>query len=244
MRSTTTILCLLLSSLAITAAPSSGGPVARSLRLGGVPLQLLSARGKVWVLICDRGCSGQAKRSVGRIVAIDPRSGQAIVSAKLDRPAALAVGANGVYATDFWRDTVRRLDPRTLHPLASLHLTLPFFITTSTIQLIPAAAQLLVLGEWTSSGTATNRNGLARLDSASNRVLPVTALPSGQLTSAYGAGSLWVAHVNSRTLEQIDPRTGRLRRRLPLRVGVAIAFADGKLWTIFRDGTLHELAIR
>src|SRR5712691_549751 len=121
------ILCLTLAGLALAgAAATAGRSVApRSLDLGGTPLQLVSADGALWALTCDHGCSGQGKRSVGRIVEIDPQNGRVLASVKLARPGSIAVGAGGVYATDFWRGTVRRLDLRTLRLSATLHLKLP-----------------------------------------------------------------------------------------------------------------------
>jgi streptogramin lyase len=333
------ILCLTLAGLALAgAAPISGRTIApRSIDLGSTPLQLVAARGALWALTCDHGCSGEGKRSVGRLVEIDPRNARVIASStKLARPGAIAVGTSGVYATDFWRGTVRRLDPRTLRLSATLHLKLPFFITTSRtrddaflpvaiavtggsvwiatargalartdphlrhvlatlrlpgdafqaitatpnavwlsesllgiyristktnkvvarlpigpagsrldpVQLIPTDTQLLAIGQWTNAGTLTNRNGLARVDSTRNRVTDVTPLPAGQLTSAYGAGSLWVGHVNTTTLTQIDPRSGKTLRRLHVRVGRILAFAGGALWTALGDGTLQQVPTR
>jgi len=290
----------------------------------------------LWALTCDHACSGEGKRSVGRLVEIDPRNSRVIASTKLARPGAIAVGTSGVYASDFWRGTVRRLDPRTLRLSGTLHLKLPFFITTSTtrddaflpeaiavgggnvwvatargalartdphlrhvlamlrlpgdafqaitaapnavwlsesllgiyristktdkvvarlavgpaggrfdpVQLIPTDKQLLAIGQWTNAGTLTNRNGLARVDSARNRVEAVTPLPAGQLTSAYGAGSLWVGRVNATTLTQIDPGSGKTLRQLHVRVGRMLAFAGGALWTALGDGTLQQVPTR
>jgi streptogramin lyase len=329
------ILCLTLAGLALAgAAPISARTIApRSVDLGGTPLQLVAARGALWALTCDHGCSGEGKRSVGRLVEIDPRNAHVIATTKLARPGAIAVGTSGVYATDFWRGTVRRLDPRTLRLSATLHLKLPFVITTSTtrddaflpeaiavgggsvwvatargalartgprlrhvgamlrlpgdafqaitvtpgavwlsesllgiyristetnkvvarlpvgpaggrfdpVQLIPTDTQLLAIGQWTNAGTLTNRNGLTRVDSTRNRVTDVTPLPAGELTSAYGAVSLWVGHVNTTTLTQIDPRSGKTLRRLHVRVGRMLAFAGDTLWTALGNGTLQQV---
>jgi hypothetical protein len=112
------------------------------------------------------------------------------------------------------------------------------------VQLIPADKRLLALGEWTNAGTLTNRNGLARLDPARNRIEGVTPLPPGQLTAAPGGGWLWVGRVNGRLLEQINPSSGRVVRQLQARVGVALAFAGGDPWTVSRNGSLQRLAIR
>jgi streptogramin lyase len=329
-----TIACLLLSVLLIGVAGSEGATVVRAPRLGGVPLQLLSAHGLLWLLTCDRGCSGEAKRSVGRVIEIDPHTDNVVDSLQVARPGAIAVGREGIYVTDFERGSVRRLDPQTLRLTATLHLKLPFSIVTSTYrsnaflpeavvvgeggvwvatdrgalaradprlwrltgmlrlppeafqtiatapgavwlsesmlglyrvnadtnrvvaripigpaggrfvvaQLIPAGNRLLALGEWTSGGTLTGRNGLARLNPVHNRVQGITPLPTGQLVPAYGAGSLWVGRSEGRLLERIDPANGRILKRLRANVGVRLAVADGQVWTISRDGSLHRLA--
>lgn len=328
-----TVVCLLLTVLSIGVTGSVGATTAQPQPLGGVPLQLLSARGLLWLLTCDHGCSGEARRSVGRVIELNPHIGKVIASVKLARPGAIAVGPGGVYATDFWRNTVRRLDARTLRSSATLHLKLPRPIVTSTYrssafapeavavgdssvwvatargalaradprlrrltgmlrlpfdtfggvatapgsvwlsesllglyrvssrtnrvvaripigparrrfdpgQLLPAGKRLLALGEWTSGGTLTGRNGLARLNTARNRVQGITPLPAGQLAAAYGAGSLWVGRVGGKLLERIDPASGRIVQRLTARVGVQLAVADGQVWTISRDGSLYRL---
>jgi streptogramin lyase len=112
------------------------------------------------------------------------------------------------------------------------------------VQLIVSGRRLLALGEWTNAGTATNHNGLDRLDPRSNRVAPPTAVPSGRLTAAFGDGSLWVGRVNSHMLDQIDPGSGRVIRRLQSEIGVELAFAGGRLWTVSRDGNLERVPIR
>ena len=48
------------------------------------------------------------------------------------RPGAIAVSATEIYATDFWRDAVRRINAKTLRLAGRLRLTLPFAIVTTT----------------------------------------------------------------------------------------------------------------
>jgi len=320
--------------LAFTPArPMSSSP--GLIRLGGTPLQLVGARDSLWLSTCDRRCSGEARRSVGRIVHINARTGRVVDSVAIDRPDALAVGPSSVYATDFWNNAVRRLDARTLRLAGRLGLTLPFYITTTTyrstafapeavavgstavwiatdrgalaqadlrlrrviktlrlpfdafegmavghdavwlsegllglyrvdlttdrvvvripigprvrrlvaVQLYPVGSRLLAVGEWTSGGVLTDRNGLALISATHNRVQATTALPAGPLTSAYGRGSLWVARVGGSSLERVDARTGRVVAQIHARVGEMLAVAGGYLWTAFRDGTVRRLAV-
>jgi hypothetical protein len=68
-----------------------------------------------------------------------------------------------VHATDFWRDTVRRLDPRTLRVAETLHLKLPFFMVTSTRRDNAFLPEQVTVGDgavW----VASDRGALARAD--------------------------------------------------------------------------------
>ena len=324
-------LCLTLAPLVLAGAtPARDDPSAeRSLSLGGEPLEMVAARGSLWVLTCDRRCGGEAHDAIGRIVRIDPRSAHVVQSIALRRPGAIAVDPNAVYATDFWRDTVRRIDLRT-RAVRVLKLELPFRLTprdsrfvpeyvavgasavwivtdrgalaradralrrvVATVrlpfdglggmtagrrrvwvseslagvyrvdprikpaiaririplaagrfdagQVVPAASGVLLIGDRTSGGGYTGRNVLVRVGYGDGEVKGVTPLPPGPLAVAFGKGSLWVARSGGSGVMRIDPRTGRPVGRVRAKVGSALAFAGGSLWTIFPDGTLRQL---
>ncbi|TML94587.1 MAG: hypothetical protein E6G03_11985 [Actinobacteria bacterium] len=301
-----------------------------TVRVGGTALELSAGGGSLWVLVCDSGCAGEARESMGRIVRVDPRTGHIVASATLVRPNDIAVAASGVYATDFWRDTIRRLDPTTLREVSALKLRLPFRFTAhdnaflplvvaatpravwvatdrcalahanqhasrviATVRL-PCAAfggmsaadnvvwlsesllgvyrvdpvtnrvvarihlgprerrlnadrvllgdgKVLVSGEWTSGGAPTDGSGLARIDPKRNRLETVTPLPSGALALTYGDHSLWLARMGGPTVKRIDPHTGKTIATFHGHVGVALAVANGQLWTLSRNGTLRQL---
>jgi streptogramin lyase len=329
------VTALTLLALASAAAHRTA-PDVRAIAVGGALLQLAGTRDSLWVLTCDRGCTGEARRSVGRIVRIDARAGRAADSMVIDRPGAIAVSATDIYATDFWRGAVRRINAKTLQVAGRLRLTLPFTIVTTTsrdnaflpeavavgsgsvwiatargalarvdlglrrvgamlrlppdafqgiaaggdaiwlsesllgvyrvsaktdrlvaripvgprsgrfvpVELYAVRGKLLAVGEWTNGGAATNRNGLALVDTARNHVQSVTPLPAGQLTSAYGLGSLWVARVDGSSLERINPQTGRSVGRFHTHIGTMLAVAGGHLWTAFHDGTVRRVSAR
>jgi streptogramin lyase len=310
---------------------AKAGSESAAIPAGGSPLALIAAGGSLWVLTCDKRCSGEGRRSVGRLARIDPHRKRPLASVTVERPGALAVGAEGVFLTDFWRRALRRLDPATLRQTASLKLLLPFRVpdnkyaaflpndvavgadsvwvstewcaltrldarlqraiasvrlpcdayqtmafgagalwiseslagtyridpatnrVTARIRIGPRTGRLvpirflfarggvLAIGAWTRGGSLTGGNGLVRLDPSRNRVEAVTPLPPGQLAAAVGDGELWVAHVGGSTVERIDPRTGRTTSRIHGKVGIALAFAAGRLWTADRDGTIRPL---
>jgi len=301
------------------------GHVRSDRQLGGRPLELVAARGSLWALVCDRGCTGEGRRSVGRDVRVDARDGHVVASTKLAHPGALAAGEAGVFATDFWGNAVRRLDPATLRVTASLGLTLPFAFVPgddaflpeyvsvgehavwvssdrgvlaridprlarveSSVRLPPdtiggmavgagavwvaesllgvarvdpvrsrvvahiriarlavdqvvfAGGTIFAIGGRTSSGALSGGSAIARIDPSRNRVRAVTLLPTGAPVIAGGAGALWVGIRERSLLVRIDARTGAVSR-LRARIGVALVFAGGRLWTADADGTLRRL---
>lgn len=199
----------------IVAAPASTRNSAldgRSIRLGGTPLELVGTRDSLWVLTCDRRCSGEARTSVGRIVHIDAQTGRVVASVPLSRPHALAVGANSVYALDFWRDAVERLDPVTLRTTATLKLVLPFEVVPGDDEFLPFDVAVGKNALWVS----TARGALAQLDLGVTRLLAMVRLPgkpTGEL--AVGAGGVWVA-VSLLGVYRIDPTTNRVVARIPI----------------------------
>jgi streptogramin lyase len=196
-----------------------------------LPEAVVVGEGSVWVAT-DRGALARADARLRRLTGmlrLPPEAFQTIATA----PGAVWLSESmlGLY----------RVDSHTNRVVARIPIG-PARGRLDLGQLLPAGKRLLALGEWTSSGTLTNRNGLARINTAHNRVQGITPLPAGQLVAAYGAGSLWVGRVEGRLLERIDPASGRILQRLPVPVGVRLAVADGFVWTVTRGGAPRRLA--
>jgi hypothetical protein len=297
------------------------------LELHGRPLQLVAGRGSLWVLTCDRGCSGEARRSSGRIIRIDPLRERVVASARLSDPSALGVGGAGVFVTDFWRDRVRRLDPRTLGVVAARRLVLPFELVPGDRAFLPENVAVAERAVWVSTargvlvkldlslrhlvasvrlpfdvvgGIAVDNGnvwvaesllGLERIDTGTgrivsrirvgglsvdeaiataghvfavggivsgrertggaavaavdpqrNRVAAVTRFRAGPLVVTAGRGTLWAGRMNGDSIVRLDVGSGRVVQHVSARVGLDIAFAGGKLWTIDGDGTLRVVS--
>lgn len=324
-------------ALALIAYCVAAGPASHkraSLHVGGQPVELLAGQGSLWLVTCNSLCTEQGRQAQGRIIRIDPRTGRVVASGRLPRPGLAAIGARGVYITDFWRDRIRKIDSRTLRVTRSLKLRLPFrfsardnaflpeavavggnavWVATdrgalaradlrlghvlSTVRLppeafgdpfggmalgagavwlaeslagvyrvdprtsrvaaririplrkgrfdatkvIPCGGAVLVLGARTSGGALTSQNVLARIRLPRNTGAALTPLPAGPLEATCGAGLLWVARPEASSIERIDPRSGRVVGRRPARMGTALAFAGGRLWTVTRGGTVRQL---
>ena len=53
----------------------------------------------------------------------------------------------------------------------------------------------------------------------------------GLVGIAYGAGSLWVASHEENEIVRVDPSTGKVQARIPVRLPLWLAYDDGSLWT-------------
>ena len=214
-----TLAALLL--IAALAPASQGRDVGRALRLGGTSLQLLAGRGSLWVLTCDRGCTGEARHSTGRVIRVDPRTARVVASATIPRPLTIALGPGGLYATDFERDTVRRLDLRTLRVTGRLKLRLPFRFSARDNAFLPQTVAVGRRAVWVDSdrGALVGADPRLRRTVASLRTPPDAA---GDTVGgiAAGAGGVWLAE-SLAGVYRVDERTKRIaaRIRVPLAAG-------------------------
>jgi sugar lactone lactonase YvrE len=69
--------------------------------LPGQAIDVAVGEGSVWVLTCNRRCGDDGRRSEGSLVRIDPVTKQALASAHVARPHALAVSEAAVWVVDF-----------------------------------------------------------------------------------------------------------------------------------------------
>jgi hypothetical protein len=225
------------SSVLVTAAPAG------TSTLGGRPLALVSTPGAIWAITCDTACSGEGRRSVGRILRIDPRTGRVVAHTQVAVPGSIAVGAAGVYAPDIWSGTLRRFDPRTLRPTATLALTLPRGTPAHGGGFLPSDVAAGSAGVWVSTEWCT----LARVDGAARRTVAHVALPC----DAYGAmvargREVWVSEslagvfvidgAGDRVVARV--RVGTAARRLDVGARIAALGAWSRFGTLTGENGL------
>ena len=205
---------LVLIAAAVLATAWRTGPMTPG-HVGGSPLQLVSGRGSLWLLTCDRGCTGEARSSVGRLVRIEPRAGHVTASVRVARPQAIAVGPEGVFGLDFWRGDVDRLDPRTLHVTGRVHLVLPWSVADHDNAFLPETISLGAGSVW----VTTNRGAVARIDPRSLRLLGVVRVEPGALDAvAASRGATWAA-VELAGVARIDPHANRVTATVKIERG-------------------------
>lgn len=194
---------------------SSSSPFASPARahvaVGAGPDGITYASGSVWTANFDEG-------TVSRI---DPVSMHVAASIAVDAgPITVAAAGNALWVASFTAGTVSRIDVTTNRVSATVATG------TQPVGLSFVGSTLWVFNQ--GDGTA------AIIDVTTGRRLSVlrTGVQAGW--SSYALGQLWVPDFLGQTdrVVEIDPRTGRVRRRVAVGVSpIAVSFAAGSGWT-------------
>jgi virginiamycin B lyase len=202
--------------------------VIATIPVGPHPVELAVSPGAVWV-------SDDGGPSVSRI---DPATNHVVATIRLGPASACCAGHMGVTAGGgaVWvgvanMNTVVRIDPATNAVAARIRLSGQPYGGL-------AADEYAV---WAASAHAGSV--IWRIDPHSNRR---TGTVRGELMApiglALGFGSLWVADLDAKTIDRVNPRNGRIVARLrvggyPIRLGIGF----GSVWV--RDDTGRVLRI-
>jgi YVTN family beta-propeller protein len=175
--------------------PSSGQLLGPAIPAGQRPISIATGYGRVWV----------ADTSGSQVFAVDPSRAKAVgtPTAVPQGPVSLAVGDGGVWVASLLAGTVTLLDPHTRQVKASAAL--------------PDGAVRLVIGPggvWVSGQTDTLTRVDPKPEGLSLRWRTVR-VGRGPIGVAAGAGSVWVANVQSGTVSRVDPATVRVTATFP-----------------------------
>ncbi len=195
-----------------------------------VPFAVAVGPNAVWIAT-DRGALARADLRLRHVVAR--------VRLPFDAYGGMAVGPQAVWLGESLAG-VYRVDLRTNRVAARIRVPLARGRFDAE-EVIRCGRNVLVLGNGTMGGVITNRFYLAKVDVLRNRAEVVAPLPAEPYSVTCGAGSLWLGRSGSSTLERIDPRTGKVVGRRTVRIGTSLAFAGGRLWSAFPDGTVRQL---
>jgi hypothetical protein len=137
--------------------------------------------------------------------------------------AGVAAGAHGVWAAgDALDRRVLRIDPRTGHFVAAIHLTFP-----------PGG---IAVGDGSVWVTGQLGDVVARIDPATNKVVQKYGVGREPTGVAVGAGSVWVANTLDRSISRIDLASNRVTP-IPLNVSPkSVTVGHGAVWVAASAG--------
>jgi peptide/nickel transport system substrate-binding protein len=134
-------------------------------------------------------------------------------------PAQLAAGAGSIWAVSPQRQTVSRIDSKTLD-------------IVQTIDVGSGPGGIAYSREARAVWVANGGDGtLSRIDQATNRVVDTPSVGNVPVAVAAGFGSVWVTNAGDRTVVRLDAKTGLLLKAIPTGdVGRGIAIGGGAVW--------------
>jgi virginiamycin B lyase len=181
-------------------------------------------------LVVDAGSLWVGAWRDGQVARVDPRSGRVVARfpAGGRNPAGLAVGAGTIWVAHPDTDEVVRLDPTTGRVVARIKLDpLPFQVGAGDRRFLPSLVAVGAGAGW----VATGRGAVARIDTASNRVVAViTLLPGSPAGVAVAGGSVWVA-AGGDGVARIEAATNRLLGTIRLDLyAERVAVGGGAVW--------------
>ncbi|HEV8648022.1 MAG TPA: hypothetical protein VG276_01165 [Actinomycetes bacterium] len=170
--------------------------VTRTIRVGRNPSRLAAGYGSIWAANND-GTVSRINARTGRVTATIPVTGI--------RPSDLAAGAGAVWVTSGAGARLMRVDPASNQQVA----------VPEGLDAAPNGIAVVDGLVWLSySGQPSH---VTRIDPSTNQIADTVTTPGdGQL--AVGGASMWQTGIATQAVYRLDPRSGRLRARIPIGV--------------------------
>jgi DNA-binding beta-propeller fold protein YncE len=184
--------------------------------------------GKLWVVEQPWRMSRGRYRSRARVVSIGTRShriiGQPIIIGR--GASGIAPGAGSLWVVNSGDATVSRIDPRSHRVIGTISIG-----GRNLNRVVVSHGSVWVVDD----DYDTSRGGqLIRIDAATNRVVGRTFLGKnmcGMFDLAVGLGSLWVTADSQGRVLRIDPATGKVIARIPVKgAPIAPIVVQGMIW--------------
>ena len=221
----------------VSRVDASTNAVTAVIPVGAHPTATAVSSDAVWV--ANSGGISNGRIEGPSISRIDPGTNQVVATIHLGSAQAasdgesITTGAGSIWAGVPGIQSIVRIDPKTNAVTARIRVA---YLLCG--QIVADARAL-----WASSGAECARTGVGRIDIKAHRQPQIVKGERGPIGLALGFGSLWVADLVGKTVDRVDPSTGRLVGRLhvgglPVRIGVGF----GSVWV--RDDTGRVLRIK
>jgi virginiamycin B lyase len=153
-------------------------------------------------------------------------------------PSGVVIDASGVWVTNWWDNTLTRIDPATNTVLN----TIPVALTgVEGPEAITTGAGSLWLTTTAFSETETLAGHVLRIDPATGTVLATINAGRGAFEIAFGFGSIWIANEVDGTIQRIDPATNTVVASIPVPSAEGIAFDLTSVWVVDLNGGVERI---
>jgi YVTN family beta-propeller protein len=154
-------------------------------------------------------------------------------------PSGVAVDPAGVWVTNWWDNTLSRINPATNTVLAVLPID---FTATQGPEAIGIGAGSLWVTATEADESGNSVPGVVkRIDSITGATLATIPIGRSAFDIDVSAGAVWVANHDSGSVMRIDPATNQVTATIPIPVASGVTVGLGAVWVVGSDGTVTRI---
>jgi YVTN family beta-propeller protein len=154
-------------------------------------------------------------------------------------PTGVAIAPNGVWVTDYWDNTLSRIDPATSKVLQTLALTLP---DTARLEAIVFGDGSLWVTTIDYDDPYNERGSLERVNPTTGQQQATVPIGKGAWDVEVSPGAVWVTAYGDNAVLRVDTVTNTVAATIPVPGGpVGVAFGAGSLWVSSDDGKVARI---
>jgi streptogramin lyase len=214
------------------APPAIAVPRVQQPRLAGRVEDTTTLHGKVWALTCVHRCAGTGHGSVGQLTELDDRDLRVLTRAPVADPGVLTASNGAIWIAHFATGNLSRVDTKTGHTVASLHLQLPRPNVWGDRAFLPSGITFADGRIW----VTTARGYVAEIDPRHLHVVRTIRSTSQATSTTTAAGRVWIAD-DGYGIGTVNPNSTRvIRHRIPWHgqpVSIeTVASGAGLIWSL------------
>jgi YVTN family beta-propeller protein len=217
---------------------SSSGAAARTTSVTAAQVSAIKAATKGTGKIAIRIAYGSTVRcGVFARIGVPPYVAAQVTVGR--SPSGVAIDASGVWVTNWWDNTLSRIDPATNTVLSVVPVD---FTNTQGPEAIGSGAGSL----WVTA-TDEDANGdplpgvVKRIDPATGATLATIPVGAEPLDIDVSPGAVWVANWDSGSVIRIDPATNQIVTTLAVPYASGVTFGLGAVWVAGGDGKVTRI---
>jgi streptogramin lyase len=201
-------------------------------RLAGQVEDTTTLHGNVWVLTCIQRCAGTGPGSVGRLTELDGNDLRVLNSYPVADPGVLTASTGAIWIAHFATGDLSRVNAKTGHTVATLHLQLPRPNAWGDRAFLPSGITFTGGRVW----VTTARGHVAEIDPHHLHVVRTIHSTSQAASTTTAAGNTWIAD-EKYGIGTIDLKnTQVIRHRIPWHgkpVSIeTVATGAGLIWSL------------
>ena len=154
-------------------------------------------------------------------------------------PSSIAIAPSGVWVTNWWDDTLTRINPVTNAVLATRTLTLPGNAGPEAIT--SGGGSLWVTTTEEAADETPLAGALLRVDPATGATLATIAIGRGAYDVVYGHAAVWVPNLYDGTVLRIDPLTNQVVATISVLGASSVTFDANAVWVVSVLGNVTRI---